>query len=160
MEGKPLVILLAEDNPSHTRLVMRGLEQNHFSNQVFCVSDGEQALDFLHHRGDYTDAARYPRPDLLLLDLRLPRVDGLEVLKQVKSSSELQTLPVVILTTSEAESDISRAYELKANSYLVKPIDFDRFSDLIRDLGFYWLAWNQPPFRNRPLRSEPLCDET
>ncbi len=145
MDGRPLVILLAEDNQAHTKLVIRGFEQHHVGNQVFCVSDGEQALDFLNQRGEYSDPSEYPRPDLVLLDLRLPRVDGLEVLRKIKTTDALQTIPVVILTTSDAESDVSRAYELNANSYLVKPIDFERFSAMIRELGFYWLAWNKPP---------------
>lgn len=148
MGGRPLVILLAEDNRSHTKLVLRGLQQHHIGNQIFCVSDGEQALDFLNHRGRFSDAAANPRPDLMLLDLRLPRVDGLDVLKQIKTCATLQTIPVVILTTSDAEADISQAYEFGANSYLVKPIDFDRFSEMIRELGFYWLAWNISPLSN------------
>ena len=141
-----MVILLAEDNRSHAKLVLRGLQQHHVGNQTFCVSDGEQVLDFLNHRGAYSDSEKHPRPDLLLLDLRLPRIDGLEVLKHIKTSEALQKIPVVILTTSDADADISRAYELNANSYLVKPIDFDRFTEMIRDLGFYWLAWNKSPF--------------
>ena len=146
MKGRPIMILFAEDNASHAKLVMRGLEENRVANRVFQVSDGEEALDFLMHRGDYTDQNEYPRPDLVLLDLRLPKLDGLEVLRHIKTTDELQKTPVVVLTTSNAESDIARAYELNANSYLVKPIDFEMFANMIRDMGFYWLAWNQSPY--------------
>lgn len=145
MEGKPIMILFAEDNASHAKLVMRGLRDHRVANRVFQVSDGQAAMDFLQHRGDYADPAEYPRPDLVLLDLRLPKLDGLEVLKNIKTDDELKKTPVVILTTSNAESDIARAYELHANSYLVKPIEFDTFAEMIRDLGFYWLAWNKSP---------------
>lgn len=140
------MILFAEDNASHAKLVMRGLKENHVANRVFQVSDGEAAMDFLMHRGEYSDQNEYPRPDLVLLDLRLPKLDGLEVLRHIKASKDLQRTPVVILTTSNAESDIARAYELNANSYLVKPIDFEMFVNMIRDMGFYWLAWNKAPY--------------
>jgi CheY-like chemotaxis protein len=145
MNGEPLTILLVEDNADHAELVKRNLEDSKVANQLHHVEDGEAALDYLHGRGVYADRARYPRPHLVLLDLRLPRIDGLEVLKQVKSDPQLRTIPVVVLTTSDAERDMALAYEHNANSYLTKPVDFGRFSVLLKDLGFYWLAWNRSP---------------
>ena len=146
MNGEPLCILLVEDNPDHAELAMRNLNDGRLANKVFHVEDGEAALDFLHNRGVYADKSRYPRPHLVLLDLRLPKVDGIEVLKDVKGSESLKSIPVVILTTSAAERDLATAYHHHANSYLTKPVDFDSFSSLLRDLGFYWLAWNRRPW--------------
>lgn len=146
MKGEPLCILLVEDNPDHAELAMRNLSDSRLANKVFHVEDGEAALDFLHNRGRFGDREAYPRPHLVLLDLRLPKVDGIEVLKEVKSSAELKSIPVVVLTTSAAERDLALAYNHYANSYLTKPVDFDSFSDLLRDLGFYWLAWNKRPW--------------
>jgi len=145
MKGKPLVILLVEDNPDHTELVMRSLEGHRVANNIFHVADGEKALDYLFRRGEFEDSKKSPSPDIILLDLRLPKIDGLEVLKEIKSNEALRRIPVVILTTSEAEKDLAAAYDYHANSYLVKPVDFDKFSNLMDDLGFYWLAWNHKP---------------
>ncbi len=135
-------ILLVEDNPDHAELVMRSFEQHKIANQIIQVGNGEEALDFLFRRGEYTDPATAPRPNVILLDLRLPRINGLEVLKEIKGDPEIRKIPVVILTTSEAEQDVAKAYEHHANSYLVKPIDFDKFTELMDELGFYWLMWN------------------
>jgi CheY-like chemotaxis protein len=146
MNGEPLCILLVEDNPDHAELAMRNLDDGKLANRVFHVEDGEAALDFLNHRGIYADPHEYPRPHLILLDLRLPKVDGIEVLKSVKASEELKAIPVVILTTSAAERDLAQAYQNYANSYLTKPVDFGSFSELLRDMGFYWLAWNKRPW--------------
>ena len=146
MEGRPLRILLVEDNPDHAELVLRGLEDHHVGNDLVHVPDGEEALDYLFRRGRYGDPGLSPRPDQVLLDLRLPQVDGLEVLRQIKEApGEVGRLPVVILTTSQGETDLARAYDHHANSYLVKPLDFPRFTDLMRDLGYYWLVWNRRP---------------
>lgn len=136
-------ILLVEDNDDHAELVLRSLEDHRVANTITRVADGEQALDYLHARGKFAGDAE--RPDLVLLDLRLPRVDGLDVLEGIKSTPELANIPVVVLTTSQAERDLAQAYERKANAYVVKPVDFDKFVDLMRDLGFFWLAWNQKP---------------
>lgn len=146
MNGEPLRILLVEDNADHAELVKRNLENSQVANHIRHVEDGEAALDCLHHRGRFTDAAQFPRPNLILLDLRLPRIDGLEVLREVKNHPELHTIPVVILTTSDAERDVALAYEYHANSYLTKPVDFQQFATLLKDLGFYWLAWNRHPW--------------
>jgi len=145
MTGQPLTILLVEDNPDHAELVMRNLEDFRVANRVIHVDDGQAALDYLYGQGEYADRQSYPIPDLMLLDLRLPKVDGLQVLKEVKENADLRSLPVVILTTSAAERDLATAYDSHANSFLTKPINFGDFSNLIRDLGFYWLAWNKRP---------------
>jgi CheY-like chemotaxis protein len=143
MKGEPIVVLLVEDEPAHAEIVKRNLEDSLIVNQLIHVSDGQEALDYLYRRGEFTDAARSPRPGVILLDLRLPKVDGLEVLKTVKSDPNLKDIPVVILTTSAAETDMVKAYGDHANSYLVKPVDFPKFADLMKTLGYYWLAWNQ-----------------
>ena len=145
IEGEPLCILLVEDNPDHAELAIRNLTDAGLVNHLFHVEDGEAALDYLNNRGRFANQKDYPRPHLVLLDLRLPKVDGIEVLKQVKSSEQLKAIPVVILTTSAAERDLAQAYNHSANSYLTKPVDFESFNNLLRDLGFYWLAWNRRP---------------
>ena len=146
MNGEPLTILLVEDNPDHAELVMRNLEDSLVANRIIHVEDGEAALEYLFGRGDYADRSRFPRPDLALLDLRLPKIDGLEVLKEVKADPGLRPIPMVILTTSDAERDLAMAYEYHANSYVTKPVDFSQFNQLLHDLGFYWLAWNKRPW--------------
>jgi len=146
LRGEPLTVLLVEDNEDHTELILRSLRDHRVANKIFHVADGEQALNYLFRRGDYTDPATSPRPHVILLDLRLPKIDGLEVLKEIRTSDELARTPVVILTTSRAEQDVARAYEYHANSYLVKPVDFDSFTRLMDDLGFYWLGWNHYPW--------------
>jgi CheY-like chemotaxis protein len=149
IEGEPLCILLVEDNPDHAELAIRNLTDAGLVNRVFLVEDGEAALDYLNNRGRFEDRRAFPRPHLVLLDLRLPKVDGIEVLKQVKGSEQLKSIPVVILTTSAAERDLAMAYNNYVNSYLTKPVDFESFSNLLRDLGFYWLAWNKRPMGRR-----------
>ncbi len=142
--GEPLRILLVEDNKAHAEMVIRSFETNRIANTIKHVTDGEQALDYLHHKGLYSDIDSYPH--VVLLDLRLPRIDGLEVLEKIKTSEKLKIIPVVILTTSAADTDVAKAYKFHANSYLVKPIDFDNFTNMMDDLGYYWLAWNHKPF--------------
>lgn len=144
MQGEPLDILLVEDNPDHAGLVMRSFEDHRTANVIHHVHDGDGALDYLFRRGRYNDPRKSPRPNVVLLDLRIPKTDGLEVLRQIKTS-ELKKIPVVVLTTSDAESDVAKAYEYRANSYLVKPAEFQDFTRMMRDLGFYWLQWNQRP---------------
>lgn len=145
MNGSPVNVLLVEDNEDHAELVMRSLAEHGVANDVRHVIDGEQALDYLFRRDAYADPGTSPRPHVILLDLRLPKVGGLEVLAQVKRSEDLRRIPVVVLTTSEAESDVTGAYDAHVNAYLVKPVDFDRFARMMHDLGFFWLAWNQAP---------------
>jgi CheY-like chemotaxis protein len=146
MSGEAFLILLVEDDPGHAEIVRRNLEDFRVANRVVHVADGQEALDYLHHEGRFTDTKKFPLPGLVLLDLRLPKVDGLEVLKVTKSDPGLSRIPVVILTTSSAESDMARAYEYQANSYLVKPLDMPQFSSLMEAFGFYWLAWNKLPY--------------
>jgi CheY-like chemotaxis protein len=142
VQGEPLKILFVEDDPAHAELVKRSLEDHRVVNQIYHLFDGEEALDFLFGRNKYVEQEARFTPHLILLDLRLPKIDGLEVLKKVKTSNTLRKIPVVILTTSEAEKDVAQAYDNYANSYLVKPLDFDKFSQLIELMGFYWLLWN------------------
>jgi CheY-like chemotaxis protein len=146
MKGEQLNILLIEDNMAHAKLITRCLESNRVANHLYHVSDGEQALDYIFHRNAYSDQEKYPTPHLVLLDLRLPKIDGLEVLKQIRMGKEMSKLPVVILTTSAAEKDQAKAYKHHANSYLVKPVDYEKFQAMMDDLGYYWLAWNQYPW--------------
>ena len=145
MSGEQITILLVEDNQDHAELVIRGLQNNRVGNRVVHVEDGESALDFMFQRGRFAAPGAAPRPHLILLDLRLPRVDGLEVLRTLKSHDDTKRIPVVVLTTSEAERDVAMAYEHHANSYLVKPVSFAKFMDLTKELGFYWFAWNKGP---------------
>lgn len=142
----PVPILLAEDNAAHAALISRSLGAHHIVNRIYHVSDGEAALDYVFRRGAYADPAVSPRPHLVLLDLRLPKIDGLEVLQEIKTSPEVADLPVVILTTSAAEADVASAYARRANSYLVKPLDFAQFTQLMDDLSLYWLGWNYHPW--------------
>ncbi len=147
MKTPPYEILLVEDNPDHAELIMRSLETHPVANRIHHLADGEAALDYLFQRGAFDDAEKSPRPHVVLLDLGLPKIPGIEVLKEIRASRELDGLPVVVLTTSKAESDIGKAYRFHANSYLVKPHDFKTFSDLMQDLGFYWLGCNHLPGR-------------
>ena len=146
MEGDPLIILLVEDNYDHTELILRSFQDHRVANKIHHVTDGEVALDYLFRRGEYANPESSPRPHLILLDLRLPRIDGMQVLRKIKNDKELRCIPAVVLTTSEAESDLAQAYKYHANSYLVKPLDFNKFTQLMDDLGFYWLGWNRKPW--------------
>lgn len=145
MIGEPILVMLVEDNADHAELVIRTLEEHKIANKVRHFLDGQSALDYLFHRGAYSDPAMSPRPHVILLDLRLPRVDGIDVLKAIKEDEHIKSIPVVVLTTSEAEKDVAKAYYNHANSYLVKPVGFDEFKRLMEDLGFYWLSWNTNP---------------
>lgn len=145
MQGEALSILLVEDDPAHAEITRRNLEMCRVANRLAHVEDGQEALDYLFHQGRYADPGTSPRPHLILLDLRLPKVEGLEVLRRIKANSDTQNIPVVVLTTSSAESDILGAYAHNASSYLVKPVDFEKFAKLLDTFGYYWLAWNQYP---------------
>ncbi len=144
-EPDEIHVLLIENDPDHEELVRRAFLDGGARVTLRVAHHGEEALDYLFRRGEYRDAARSPRPRLILLDLRLPRRDGLEVLAEVKSSSELRAIPAVVLTTSESEQDVARAFAQHANSYLVKPVDFARFEELIGDVRVYWLNLNRQP---------------
>jgi CheY-like chemotaxis protein len=140
---RPFSLLLVEDDADHAELVLRCLAEHLPEATVRHVSDGQAALDYLMSGG--APASSQALPDLILLDLRLPLVDGLAVLAEIKADERLRNVPVVILTTSDAERDLTRAYAAHANSYLVKPMDFEKFDSLVRDLGFYWIGWNRHP---------------
>lgn len=144
-DGEPLIILFIEDDPAHADITMRNFKKNRISNKVIHLWDGQQALDYLFRQGEYSDPEKSPMPHLILMDLRLPKVDGLEVLEKIRSNKLLKCIPTVILTTSEAELDITKAYDYNVNSYLVKPLDFNKFSNLIEAFGFYWVVWNKYP---------------
>jgi CheY-like chemotaxis protein len=146
MQGRPITILLVEDDPAHAEIVRRNLEDFRIANQILHVPDGQTALDYLFREGEFRLPETSPRPDLILLDLRLPKVDGLEVLRRIKEEESLKKIPTVVLTTSAAESDMLTAYDNGAGSYLIKPIAFEKFSTLMESFGYYWLAWNQYPF--------------
>ncbi len=145
MPDNPVIVLMVEDNLDHAELAIRSLREHQMAEQIIHLTDGQSALDYLFRRKAYATPESSPRPHVVLLDLRLPRLDGLQVLKLIKESAELREIPVVILTTSEAESDIARAYDSHANSYLVKPLGLAQFEQLMRDLGSYWLSWNILP---------------
>lgn len=144
MSEDPVKILLVEDNPDHAQLVIRNLRHFKIPNLVHHIEDGEAAINYLHG----VDDGEGRKPNIILLDLRLPRIDGIEVLKFIKSKASIMQIPVIILTTSEAERDIVDAYSYNANSYLTKPVDFGKFADLIETLGLYWLCWNKKPILN------------
>ncbi len=146
MNGEPLVILHVEDNKDHSDLVVRTLKTHRVANALHVVSDGEEALDYLFRRGKFESPEKSPCPNIVLLDLRLPKIDGMEVLRIMKTTEELLRIPVVVLTSSEAETDVAKAYDFHANSYLVKPIGFDKFAEMMEHLGFYWLGWNKYPW--------------
>lgn len=130
-------ILLVEDNPGDVRLTMEAMRESKMHNRVTVVSDGEQALDYLQRRGRFSAATR---PDLILLDLNLPKKDGREVLQEIKAVEELRRIPVVVLTTSKAEEDICRTYDLHANCYITKPMDLDRFIEVVQQIEGFWLT--------------------
>jgi CheY-like chemotaxis protein len=143
MLGEPVLVLLVEDNDDHAELVLRQMAEHRIANKVVRLVDGQDALDYLFRKGEYANPETSPRPHVIFLDLRLPKVDGLEVLKALKESEELHDIPVVVVTTSEGERDIAAAYLNHANSYIVKPVDYQKFRDLMDDLGFYWMFWNK-----------------
>ncbi len=139
------IILLVEDNPDDEALTLRALKINKIANRVVVARDGEEALDYLFGTGAY--AARDPRetPTVILLDLKLPKIDGLEVLRRLRANEHTQFVPVVILTSSREEQDRLQGYKLGVNSYVVKPVDFHQFSEAIKSMGLYWLVLNEPP---------------
>ena len=145
MKGEPIVILLVEDDEAHAEIVRRSFKDYRMANRLIHVTDGQAALDYLYQRDGFSDPAKSPRPGVILLDLRLPKVDGMKVLEVIKRDPKLRAIPVVILTTSKAEADVIKAYDQYANSYLVKPVDFTQFNQLMEAFGYYWLAWNQNP---------------
>ena len=138
-------ILLVEDNPSDAELTLRALKQRNLANQVFVCHDGAEALEFFFGEGPNALREIGVVPKVILLDLKLPKVDGLEVLRRLKEEARTKSIPVVVLTSSREEPDIARAYRLGANSYIVKPVDFEAFARAVSDVGLYWLLLNHPP---------------
>lgn len=143
------MILLVEDNPDDEALTMRALKKHNIGNKVFVVRDGAEALDFLFCTGPYSDRDPNDMPQVTLLDLKLPKVDGLEVLRRLRSDKRTQLLPIVILTSSNEEQDLIAGYKNGANSYVRKPVDFNEFLDAVRQLGLYWLVLNYAPPREK-----------
>ena len=138
-------ILLVEDREEDAELAMIALAEHQLANNIKWVKDGQEALDFLLAEGEYTDRNGSARPKVVLLDLKMPKVDGIAVLQTIRSTPRLASLPVVVLTTSKQEQDIIKAYELHVNSYIVKPVDFEQFSQSVKELGMYWLLVNEAP---------------
>jgi two-component system response regulator len=138
-------ILIVEDNPDDVELTIRALKEQNLANRIFVAEDGEEALDFIFCRGKFADRQTSKPMKVIFLDLKLPKVNGLEVLKKIKSNEKTKKLPVVIVTSSKEDPDVQAAYDLGANSYLVKPVQFDTFRQAMSNAGLYWLLINQPP---------------
>ena len=138
-------VLLVEDNPNDVELALRAFKKNHLENKIHVVTDGAQAIDFIFCEGAYADRNIKNPPKVVLLDLKLPKVDGKEVLRRVKSDARTRCIPVVIMTSSQEEKDVCETYHLGANSYIVKPVDFEKFVSMISELGLYWIFFNKQP---------------
>lgn len=143
MNATPVEILLVEDNPNDIKLALHAFKSHHLANHVHVVRDGAEALDFIFGTGPHDNCPNHPK--VILLDLKLPLVDGLEVLRRLKADERTRQIPVVILTSSAEEPDIQKCYQVGANSYIVKPVDFDQFTSAVREVGMYWLLLNQRP---------------
>ena len=150
MSTSPIEILLVEDNPNDEELTLYALKKNKIANHVQVVRDGAEALEYLFCTGAYAHCEINDPPKVVLLDLKLPKVDGLEVLKRIKSDARTCTIPVVMLTSSQEERDIVESYQLGVNSYIVKPVDFEQFIEVVRQLGLYWKLLNQTPATKEP----------
>src|SRR4030088_733702 len=145
MKSEKLDILLVEDNQNDMDLALHALRREKLANNIYVARDGEEALEFLFCRGAFAHRSFDHPPKLVLLDLKLPKVDGMEVLKQVKSDPRTKTIPIVIMTSSKEERDLVAGYNLGANSYIQKPVDFEQFRETVKSVGLYWLVTNQPP---------------
>lgn len=145
MDINEVEILYVEDNPNDVELTLRALKKRNLANNLFHVEDGAEALDFLFARGKYEQRSPENKPKLILLDIKLPRVDGLEVLRSIKADTRTHNIPVVMLTSSAEDRDVIESYRLGVNSYIVKPVDFDNFSQAVSDVGFYWAVLNKKP---------------
>jgi two-component system, response regulator len=138
-------ILMVEDNPDDEQLTLRALSKHHLANKIQVVRDGQEALDYVFCKGQYAERKITDRPNVILLDIKLPLIDGIEVLRQIKADERTKTIPIVMLTSSHEERDLVETYRLGVNSYIVKPVDFDQFTESARVLGMYWLLLNRPP---------------
>jgi len=145
MNAPDVEILLVEDNPKDVKLTLHALRQDKLANSIQVAEDGEEALDFLFCRGRFSDRRFEQKPRLVLLDLKLPKVDGLEVLRAAKSDPRTKTIPIVVLTASREEKDLVESYRLGVNAYIQKPVEFDSFRHAVKQLGLFWLVVNQPP---------------
>ena len=155
MTKNSVVILMADDDEDDILLTRKALQQGKLLNELYCVSDGEELLDYLLHQGDYTDAAKAPRPGIILLDLNMPRKDGREALKEIKANPDVNDIPVVVFTTSKAEEDIYRSYKLGVNSFITKPVTFDRLIEVMQMIGKYWFEIvTLPPEENNGAYSD------
>ncbi|MDB5152015.1 MAG: response regulator [Mucilaginibacter sp.] len=143
MNDNDVEILLVEDNPHDAEMTIRALKKVNLANRLTHVKDGAEALDFIFSRGTFADRRKGNKPKVILLDIKMPKVDGIEVLRQIKSNEDTKTIPVVIMTSSKEEQDIIISYNLGVNSYVVKPVDFEGFAKAVSELGFYWLITNQ-----------------
>lgn len=149
MTDSPVEILLVEDNPDDVELTLLALTKNHLANRIHVARDGEEALEFIFCAGRYAQPAFQSNLKVILLDLKLPKLDGLQVLERLKSDPRTRAIPVVVLTSSREERDIVESYQLGVNSYIVKPVDFEQFNDAVRQVGLYWALVNQPPILGR-----------
>ena len=147
MAEEPVEILLVEDSPHDVELTLHALRRSNVTNHIEVARDGAEALEFIFATGAHADRDINNGPKVILLDLKLPKVDGLEVLRRIKSDQRTKNLPVVVLTSSRESRDVADAYALGVNSYIVKPVDFEQFADAVRELGLYWLLLNEPPAR-------------
>lgn len=145
MAYSPVEILLIEDNPSDVKLTLKALQKHSLANKVTVLKDGAEALDFLFAEGIYADRDNKELPKVIFLDLKLPMVDGIEVLREIKSHESTKKIPVVVLTSSKESKDIDECYKLGVNSYIVKPLDFEKFIESVSNLGLYWVLMNEPP---------------
>jgi len=144
----PVKILMADDDEDDRLMAREALEEAHFSNDIYFVENGEELLDYLHHRGKYSNPADSPHPGLILLDLNMPKKDGREALKEIKADQKLRHIPIVVLTTSKAEDDIFKTYRLGVNSFITKPVSFDGLVDVMRTLAKYWFQVVKLPYCN------------
>ncbi len=144
MTNNAVEILLVEDNPYDVELTLHALDKSHITNHIHVVRDGAEALEFIFCTGAYAERGIQNPPKVILLDLKLPKVDGMEVLRQVKADPRTQMIPVVVLTSSREERDVVESYRLGVNSYIVKPVDFEKFTEAVQRMGLYWLLLNQP----------------
>ncbi len=152
MPEAEIEILLVEDSPEDAELTLHSLRKSGLANRIHWARDGEEALDFLFRRGAFSERSFQSPPKVVLLDLKLPKIDGLEVLRYLKQDPRTQPIPVVIVTSSREEADVVRGYRNGANSYVQKPVDFDQFREAVRQLGLYWLVTNEPPLETAFLR--------
>ncbi len=146
MANDVVEILLVEDNPNDAELTIRALKKQNLANSLHWVKDGAEALDYIYAKGEYSDRELENRPKVILLDLNLPKLDGLEVLKKIKEDKSTKMIPVVVLTSSREEEDMVKSYNYGVNSYIVKPVDFDKFVKSVSDLGLYWVLLNKSPY--------------